>query len=402
MTKTLKDLLNEQGEEELDMAAEPEGGDMPAEDPMGAETDGDELELTIQIPGLSDADVDLDSATVELGVGAGEEEAEFGAEEPGGEEMEMDLGGLEDLSAEEEEEEENPMEVTRLSDDTIVEIDEGMLRKEIARMRKLREGSEAAHAGDKKVGDLGTAMDAAALDDFGGGAEEGEAFLDGEVTTGGAEPLGEIDEIDEDDMIDADDPGAPALESIQKRLTFEKRLQERARKRATSLKKEAKGAKGTKLARLKKEYGKVQRRFTESVARAKKFTGQLAEARDGSRSNSGSKRSADPTVTTLRKKLAEENLRSTKLAYANKVLQSNLTKRQKAAAITQLDEARTSREAKIVYESLVKTLGGSTRKNLGEGRVLGSSSRATRPATTQSLNEGYEAARWATLAGITK
>jgi len=60
----------------------------------------------------------------------------------------------------------------------------------------------------------------------------------------------------------------------------------------------------------------------------------------------------------------------------------------------------------LVFDSLVSTLAG-TAKTVTEGatgrQVLGSGSRTTRPAaTSQNLNEGYEAERWAKLAGITK
>ena len=69
--------------------------------------------------------------------------------------------------------------------------------------------------------------------------------------------------------------------------------------------------------------------------------------------------------------------------------------------IEQLDAAETVREAKLVYESLAKAL-VKPRRTVSEGRVLGSSSQATRAASTQTttLNEGVEAERWARLAGI--
>jgi hypothetical protein len=100
--------------------------------------------------------------------------------------------------------------------------------------------------------------------------------------------------------------------------------------------------------------------------------------------------------------LAETNLFNTKLLYCNKLLQNeSFTKRQKAEMIERLDEANSEREVKLVYESLVKTLGNSSSKSLSEGtqRVLGSSSQATRAASTV-ISEGYEADRWAKLAGL--
>ena len=65
-----------------------------------------------------------------------------------------DEGGEEDMA---------DMDVSGLADDEVVEIDEGMLKRELARMRRVAEGA----ADDPKV-----------LDDFGGAAKEREAFVD--------------------------------------------------------------------------------------------------------------------------------------------------------------------------------------------------------------------------------
>jgi len=143
------------------------------------------------------------------------------------------------------------------------------------------------------------------------------------------------------------------------------------------------------------------------VRRTEKLQGMLAEAtaRNGSSKNGASTRLAE---TTLREKLAEVNLFNAKLLFTNKLLQNeSLTKRQKAEVIERLDEAQNVREAKLVYESLVKALqGGSNGRTVTESAsrgVVGSSSRPARPAATaSSLNEGFEADRWAKLAGIIK
>jgi hypothetical protein len=61
-------------------------------------------------------------------------------------------------------------------------------------------------------------------------------------------------------------------------------------------------------------------------------------------------------------------------------------------------------EVKQVYASLARNLATPAR-TIREGAdrmVIGSGSRATRPASTQTLNEGYETERWAKLAGIVK
>lgn len=403
-----------------------------------------EADVTLKLTGMPD-DLDLDAVGVDLV--SGEDET---GEEGGGDDM-GDADGL-DLGGDEGTEGAPPAEGMgegfSFSDDTIVEIDENMLRKEIIRMRKLREEAIPSTKG--------SGQDAKSMDDFGGGKSEGEP-TDQDVETGGAEPLGEADgdddleEVDQMDEADIDemgfgtsswgDKGHRGKEANQvdeldeldqlgnkrmgedygsavaddhetpkqnmphnesRRLAFEKRIQERAKARAASLKKEAISARAKKnskkLAEVKKAYAFVAKRFNESVARTKKLQSE-------SRSNSDSTRSAEnKTVEHLRTKLAETNLFNAKLQYTNKLLQNEqLTTRQKAQVIKQLDEAKTLREVKLVYESLAKTL---VRRTVNENRghqVLGSSSRITRPASTQtSLNEGYEAERWAKLAGINK
>lgn len=367
-----------------------------------------EEDVTLKLTGLPD-DVDLDSVGVDLITGEeddegdgldmaddGEDSEDSGADDAADGDDDMDLGDL-DLGDDEGAE---MGESRRLSDDTIVEIDEGMLRREIFRMRKLRE--EAAPSSD------GFGVDASAMDDFGGGSDEGDPLA--------GKSLGESDDADElEELAEVDDEETVAerYESLKRRSSFEARLQERAKARAASLKKEAVRARARKDVRkeatLKREYAQVAKRFNESVGRYKKISKLMVETKrlySGSRQNGNSTRSAETkAVSTLRNKLAETNLINAKLLFTNKLLQNeSLSSRQKAQVIEQLDSAKTVREAKLVYESLAKTLGG-TSKPVNENndrRVIGSSSRVTRSSNTQSLNEGYEAERWARLAGIVK
>jgi|TARA_Y100000310_G_scaffold175376_1_gene175427 hypothetical protein len=96
------------------------------------------------------------------------------------------------------------------------------------------------------------------------------------------------------------------------------------------------------------------------------------------------------------------NLFNAKLLYANKLIQNrNLTAKQQRAIVEALDNAKTLREAKLLYKSLTSSLKKVSRKNLQEGRSsrsLGSSSRSTRSASPS--NSGHEVDRWAVLAGI--
>jgi len=372
-----------------------------------------EEDVTLKLTGLPD-DIDLDSVGVDLITG--EEDGE-------GEDLDLDMGdesgegeedgGDADLDMGDVGEDDVDMgEAQSLSDDTVVEIDEGMLRREIARMRKLREEAVPSNAG--------AGVDADAMDDFGGGSSEGEPLdvdMPDQSDSPGALPLGEadedLDEMDQLDELDGTDEvtavESAACESLQRRSAFETRLQNRARARATGLKREAVRARGSKLEALKKEYAQVTRRFNESVARSKKLTKRLAEAKsvqNGTRQNTGSSRSAEArTVNSLRSKLAETNLINAKLMLTNKLLQNeSLTTRQKAAVIGQLDAAKTMSEARLVYESLSKALGRAKRpvNESADRKVLGSSSRVTRSASSQTLNEGFETDRWARIAGITK
>jgi hypothetical protein len=249
-----------------------------------------------------------------------------------------------------------------------------------------------------------------------------------EVDDDKKEGMHQYDEADDDEK----DKKEVQEESFRVRLAREARIQTEAKKKAQAAKKQQKEAqqkakkkqqeaqqkmkqkkqqeaqkakqeaqKQAKQAKKMQEaYAYYANIFNESVHRTAKLQSVLAESRRAVRRNGAATRSAEET-STLRKKLAETNLFNTKLLYCNKLLQNeSLTKRQKADIIERLDEANSEREVKLVYESLVKALGSSSR-SLSEGtqRVLGSSSQATRPASTV-LSEGYEADRWAKLAGL--
>ena len=105
----------------------------------------------------------------------------------------------------------------------------------------------------------------------------------------------------------------------------------------------------------------------------------------------------------LKAQLTEMNLFNAKLLYANKLMQNrNLNQKQQRAIVEALDNAKTLREAKLLYQSLTKSLNKVPRKNLNEGslRTLGSSSKSTRSGAP--ANSGVEVDRWATLAGLHK
>jgi len=427
-----------------------------------------ESDVTLKLTGLPD-EIDLDSVGVDLITGEegeeGSEEMDLGDSGEGGEEGgeeagedldldSLDLGGDED--SEDEGEDTKMGESRRLSDNTIVEIDEGMLRREIARMKNLREDAvpstkgsgpgKGTHSfgGGKEEADLPWGVDVTTESDADEDDEDDmmDEGPDGDLTMDEDQDQDQDDELDEMDgleqsygMDQAEDtrdvggdvapksmgggaetrkqsrePGQ-TMESLKRRITFEKRLQERAKVRSASLKKEAARAIASKDSRklnaLKTENATLRQRFTESVNRVRKMSKVLAEAksRRGVRPNGTPTRPAENMAEgTLRNKLAETNLFNAKLVYTNKLLQNEaLSKKQKAEIIQRLDEANSLREVKLIYESLTKTLAGTSRPlaENADRKVMGSSSRAMRPAST-SLNEGYETDRWQKLAGINK
>ena len=108
-------------------------------------------------------------------------------------------------------------------------------------------------------------------------------------------------------------------------------------------------------------------------------------------------------VETLREQLTDLNLFNSKLLYVNKLLQNeNVSAAQRKSIIESLDSARSLREVKLLYKSLIESFSKDKSKNLSESavrRTLGSSSRATRRASAQT-SEASEVNRWAVLAGL--
>lgn len=449
-----------------------------------------ETKMKRNLLGEEKVTIELDLPGIELGDALENAAVDLVLDEEGDEEMEdlesEETPGEEEPSAEESSDEEAPEAeeaseeegLLEMDDDSVVEIDESMLRREIAFMKLLRESDESVQDVD------GSAPGADEFDDFGGASEEGEAlelelsesYMDETVidetdpvdTAGTAaaaahtpekpgssdEEEDELLELDMDEAMDDDlleveedkedldeksmvsqasdavgsnqdksqkrQPGHVGTnESVRSQMAKELKLQESLRKRASELKKlyesykvatsraktllERKDA-TTNSSKLKAAYAVTAQRYNGSVTRFNKLSESLSKgtAKNSTRSNNVAKPDASAGSDTLSKKLAETNLLNAKLLFTNKLLQTeSLTARQKAQVIEQLDAAETVREAKLVYESLAKAL-VKPRRTVSEGRVLGSSSQATRAASTQTttLNEGVEAERWARLAGI--
>lgn len=109
----------------------------------------------------------------------------------------------------------------------------------------------------------------------------------------------------------------------------------------------------------------------------------------------------------MKDQLSEMNLFNAKLLYANKLMQNReLSMKQQRHIVESLDDAKTIGEAKILFESLSKSLVSSrttSGRNLSEGAIRkpsGSSSTPVRSGQAKPLTESVALDRWATLAGI--
>jgi hypothetical protein len=203
--------------------------------------------------------------------------------------------------------------------DVFLEIDENMLRREIARMKRLREGDAEDMASH-----------------FGGGKLEDEMFVD----------------VDDSDL----NVHANNLGSFQK---------------------------GGSLKEGRSYNSNGQTRLLESKVQ------NYQRALNG-----------------MKDQLSEMNLFNAKLLYANKLMQNrDLTASQQRHIVESLDQAKTLREAKLLFEGLTKSLlkGTGRSGSLNESatrRIVGGSSRST--SSAQALNNRVETDRWALLAGIKK
>ena len=294
-----KDAEDAKESDMMDMPDD-ESEDAPIED---SGSDADDLEQALRdIVVRAEEALDSDSG----------EEAPSDDEESSDDEELMDLtDGLYEIdeminAGDKEDPDENLEESNRR--DRVLEIDENMLRREIGRMKSIREGEAKEMASH-----------------FGGGSLEGEAFVDGVQ-------LNKLHEIK-----------TKAAKVIRKNRMLESKL--------SQYKKALRGMKG---------------------------------------------------------QLSEMNLFNAKLLYANKLMQNrDLSMKQQRHIVESLDEAKTMGEAKILFESLSKTLVSSRPAkrggNLTEGAIRPRTGSASAPVkSAQPLNESLALDRWATLAGIKK
>jgi hypothetical protein len=302
----------------------------------------DELDELDAVLSLEPADEEEAGEVEEL---LGDLEVEFELESPEGGDEGGDEGGEEmELGAEEEVEEE------------VIEIDESMLRRELLRMRRLREQEEGRAA----EADPALAH---------GGEDEGDSFVEvseDDLINALADELGDPDVATPEAPSSAVGAGSTdAMPEVRRRLA--RRLAERRRANARS---------------SKRNRSTVNESRNNRALRSK-----LVEYRQA--------------VGSLKGQLEEMNLFNAKLLYVNKLMQNrNVTPKQQRVIVEALDNAKTIREAKLLYQSL--SASANKKGSLSEGRVrrsLGSASKSARSA--QPITEGAGVDRWAVLAGVT-
>ena len=318
--KEMKEMSRKNGKSVFDFLFEAEEG----EDMEQPEAEAEEVE--VEEAGEVEVDADAVASAVEdilAAVGAadmevevsGGEEAEEEAEEAEEAEIELDLeeGDMMEMQHE--------MDEGEHMDETVYELDESMLRRELRRLRRLNEADAVDGSGDSS---------------FGGGEAGDEAFV----------------EVDEETLLNV----------------------------------------------LADELGDVAP--GKASAEADSFGGgeMQKENRMLKRQVVGYRR----VIKQLKGHLSEMNLFNAKLLYTTKLIQNrDFTAKQQRAIVEALENAKTLREAKLLYKSLTESLDkGANGGRLAENRkrVLGSASKSARSA--QPVNESGGDDRWALLAGL--
>jgi len=374
-----------------------------------------EADVNLKLSGLPD-EVELDDLGVQLSSDeGGDEDLDLDGDE-GGE----DASGDEDLDLDVDLDDESGSDAeAEGEDDEVVEIDESALRRELSRIKKVREGVEGTKPASWGHGP-GDVSDDFEDEDLGDPLEDVK--------------LNEADDEDDESCLEDAPAGDDESETqMESQIRREKRFVEAAKRRLVNLKaryveaarkmkhfteakkrarksaevKEAEAAmrKANKMQKeLQESFGRTQELLRESVSRVNKMQ-RLVEAKKSGLVNEARNGKADDSQK-LRQKLTETNLFNTKLIYTNKLLQNeSLTSKQKSEVVKRLDEAKSQREVRLVYEALVnsfKATSAPLRESTDRG-VAGSSSRTTRPAGSNApVNEGIDTDRWGLLAGITK
>lgn len=451
LNEEFKEIAMKKGKltEADDMTADGDAGAPPAPD-AGADVapevdDGDDVVITIK--GLKD--VDAESLNVDVTVGdddeEGDDDGDPGAPPGAGEEGDDADGGADLFSG--------MGESMGLDGDTILEVSDSDLVREIARMRRMTESDSDVGKARPKGGSK------MPFDDFGGGSDDGDAWLDHDVTTAPSAVLAkpgkpkvvkeadmeEVDEADEmeesfdmtevemdesddmavegqheddqesddsvdesDDMTETDEVVECGMEEmeegkisestkrksmIERKLKGEKARQVESQKKISAYKTEARKCRGTmREAQLKKRAMAELNRIKESQATVSRLQGALKKT---SSTNGTVQSKLVKENNKLRNEVKEVTLFNTKLLYANKLLQTEgLSVAVRNKIIDALDAVQSLGEAKTLYTRLSESL-RSRKTKMTEtaqpsGRVLGSSSRVGKSAGTLAESANAE------------
>jgi len=359
-----------------------------------------EGDITLKLTGVPD-EIDLDGVGVDLIKDDGDGDSDGG-------DLDLDLDIGDEGDGDEDDGSDGKMGEGRMSDDTVVDIDEGMLRREISKMRSLREDAVPSTKGHAPRG--------SELDDFGGGADEGDPWLDSDIPRGG-DSISVVGEGEDDEVLEVemDDEVSEDVEECdmpvgESSLRSERRLRETLARRMASLQAQGRRARsvgnGRKLSEARAAFVKAERQLRESNRRTARIRRRIAEssAHAARGSRNAQRNQAGRVVAEERRqiqgKVAQLNLRNAKLAATTRLLQNeSLNRQQRAQIVEQLESARSIREVNAMYGALTRRLRAAS-GTLAESRVhAASASRTTRTAGA-TLNESAGAARWAKLAGI--
>ena len=337
LNESLEDLLEMnifEDEDEEEPEAEDEELDLDADDKasdseeLDLDDEGDEDDEDLDAMGddedMGGDDINWSGSDEELGSLVRDALGGGASEDEGDEDLDLDIAEegvdevyeVEDL-VDNEDPQEMHAESRRRGKDLFLEIDENMLKKEITKMRRLREGEASDMASH-----------------FGGGKLDKEMFVD----------------VDDGDL----------------------------------------NVHAGVLGREDVPMPKVEAALRKTVRKNRMLESKIRQYKNA--------------VRGMKTQLSEMNLFNAKLLYANKLMQNrDLSIKQQRHIVESLDEAGTLNEAKLLFESLSKSLSKPSRKgrNLSEGanrRTLSSASRSTKSA--QTLKENVALDRWATLAGI--
>jgi hypothetical protein len=107
------------------------------------------------------------------------------------------------------------------------------------------------------------------------------------------------------------------------------------------------------------------------------------------------------TISTLRTDLSEVNLLNAKLLYLNKIFRAtNLTEAQKASAISAFDRAASTKEVKLVYETLKEGFTNTRKDTIKEHKGFASKATGVAPKKEIISEVSEQVRRMQKLAGI--